>query len=373
MTGVKNLHSADGSFLGFLFQIERVLVWLSNAESGGMIGVEVDDDIVVQLQKGNTIETIYEQAKNSQQRNKTPFSDKSEDLWKTLCIWVKLVTQRGVDPEKSFFSAISNKKIPNGRLLQILSDASRENEVQLREVCQQLKSKAGELRAGLKEFGKTIQDCDDYVLASIVSRVTVFDSEYSHDATFKKVLKKNLRMSDDLPFDYIYNALFGYVTNVLINSWKRGEEGWIEVNSFLNMYTALIAEYKKKKFIEKATSSLPVSTKEIANHRNKIYVDQLRAIGCDEEEILENIEHYLRASSEKSRYAQTKRQELMQKPDVSESKQQVKGKDKNKELDQEDQPGKKQSKSRKVSDGAGGEGVGLIEKKRTGTNKGMGI
>ncbi len=65
MTGT-NTHSADGSFLGFLFQIERVLLWLSEGGEGRRVGIETDDDIVVQIQNGVTIETIYLQAKNAQ-------------------------------------------------------------------------------------------------------------------------------------------------------------------------------------------------------------------------------------------------------------------------------------------------------------------
>ncbi|RYE54703.1 MAG: hypothetical protein EOP48_11735, partial [Sphingobacteriales bacterium] len=82
--------AADGSFLGYLFQIERVVLWLSELPESACVGVEVADDIVVKLSDGLDIKEIYEQAKHTQGKA-APFSDKSEDLWKTLSIWIKAV------------------------------------------------------------------------------------------------------------------------------------------------------------------------------------------------------------------------------------------------------------------------------------------
>jgi len=299
----KSLHSADGSFLGFLFQIERVLWWLSKGDSKGIVEVETDDDVVVKLLDGQDIKTIYEQAKNTQQKTKTPFSDKSEDFWKTLSNWVQLVLDKEIDPSISIFSAISNKKLPSDRLLIKLHRATKENQTELQNLCNELREKASSLRKGLKKYADIILECDNTIFQSIIANVTVLDCDYNHDQQFKSNIKHNLRMSEDLPFDYIYSGLFGYVSDYLIGCWKEQKPGIISVEAFLNRYTALIAEFKNKKFIEQATALLPVTNEEIEANKSRTYVEQLIAVGCQEEEILESIEHYLRAVSEKSRYA----------------------------------------------------------------------
>jgi hypothetical protein len=73
------------------------------------------------------------------------------------------------------------------------------------------------------------------------------------------------------------------------------------------------------------------------------------------------------------RLDQQQRQNLMQRPEGHEVKHQGKEKDKSKELGEEGGPEKKQSKTRKMNDDKDTAKVGLIEKKRTATNKGLSI
>lgn len=298
-----NLHSADGSFLGFLFQIERVLVWLSEGGENGKVGIETDDDIVVQLKAGSEIKIIYEQAKNAQTGN-IPFSDKSEDLWKTLSIWIKAVEEGRIDVEQAFFSAITNKKLPNKRLILKLSNAKKNDKVNMDLLIRELKKTATTLSATNKIFGESIINCEDELLSKIIDKIVVLDGEYHHNRKDLKLkLKSNLSMSNLLPFDHIYNGLFGHVTNMIIDYWRNGEEAWISVESFNKLYNELIAEFHKKSFIEKATDLLPLSNIKVDNNRKSLYVEQLNIIDCEDNEILEAIYDYLRSKSEKSRYA----------------------------------------------------------------------
>jgi hypothetical protein len=298
-----NTHSADGSFLGFLFQIERVLLWLSEGFEHGKVGIETDDDIVIQLKNGEEINHIYEQAKNAQTTG-LPFSDKSEDLWKTLSIWVTAVVEKKINIETSIFSAITNKKLPLKRLLFELSSTKKENKVEMDLLILKLKGIAGNLSKENEKFGKIIIDCDNKLLAKIVDKITVFDGTYHHERKLlKSKLKSNLSMSNTLPFDHIYNGLFGHVTNMIIDHWRKGEEAWIEVEYFNKLYSQLVSEFQRKSFLEKATQLLPVDNKQVDFNKNSLYVEQLKLINCEENEILEAIHDYLRSKSEKNRYA----------------------------------------------------------------------
>lgn len=67
----------------------------------------------------------------------------------------------------------------------------------------------------------------------------------------------------------------------------------------------------------------------------------------------------------------------MVKPELKEGKERSKdkkqGEEKSDELGKEDQAEKKQGKGRKVNGPGSGEGTGLVEKKRTGNKKGLGV
>lgn len=299
----KNLHAADGSQLGFLFQIEKVILWLSSLDIDAVVGIEVDDDIVVKLAKGEKINEIYEQAKHTL-KNHAPFSDKSEDLWKTLAIWINAVMNGKINPEKVRFSPFSNKIIPKTRLLYALHEADYTKVDKLTETCSLLKRTAKTLRKGLKQYGETVLDCPDAILEKIINSIQIIEPTYQHNqANYKKQLSQNLSMAEELPFDDMLNKMFGFIAMQLIDNWRNREESWISVKAFNSYYIQLIGEYVKKPFIEKTSDSLPVSKKEIEQNQTKVYVEQLRLIDCSEEELLEAIHDYYRASTERNRFA----------------------------------------------------------------------
>ncbi|GAB3916990.1 ABC-three component system protein [Mucilaginibacter boryungensis] len=311
MSNPNNLHSADGSILGFLYQIQRALIWLSSSDSETLVGVEVDDDISVRLIDGADIKTIYEQAKHSQ-TSKIPYADSSIDLWKTLSIWVEAVTSGRIDVTKAIFSFLTNKQLPINRLVLKLSKATTASEENRKgknapiiALADQLKQKAGTLPKSLSSFGQIVQNCPTDKLVQIIDKIVVLDSTYEHSIHQEKTtLKNNLSLAEDIPFDYIYQGLFGFVSDCLITQWKNRQPGWISVKAFNNQYAELLATFKKKSFFEKAVDSLPVSSTDIAKNRGKTYVEQLKKIGCTEEEIIEAIHDFVRAASERSRFAQ---------------------------------------------------------------------
>lgn len=311
MSHSNNLHSADGSILGFLYQIQRALIWLSSSDIEALVGVEVDDDITVQLIDGADIKIIYEQAKHSQ-TSKIPYADSSIDLWKTISIWIEAVNSGRIDASKAVFSFLTNKKLPSARLVIKLSKATTISEENIKEkngpiiaLANQLKQRAAKLPKSLAKYGQIVQDCPIDRLVRIIDKMTVLDSTYTHNVKQEKTaLKNNLSLAEDIPFDYIYQGLFGFVSDCLIVQWKNRKPGWISVKAFNNQYAELLASFKKKSFFEKTVDSLPVSSTDIIKNKGKMYVNQLKNIGCTEEEIIEAIHDFVRAASERSRFAQ---------------------------------------------------------------------
>jgi hypothetical protein len=298
----KNLNAADGSFLGFLFQIERVIMWLSELGPDAVVGIEVADDIVVRLNKGDGIKEIYEQAKHTTGKS-APFTDKGEALWKTLSNWIMAINNGNIKPENAKFSLLSSRPIPTERLVQRLSNAGKDDTQKLNEVCHELVNMAGSLRKGLKSYGQVIQQCPPETLALLVSNITIIDSKYHHKKSeYDQIIKHNLPFAD-LPYDNIMDSIFGHLTRQLIELWQKKEEAWITVSSFNTLFTNLIVDYKKKPFVERAADLIPVSKSDIQKNKGKAYVEQIKAIECKDDEILEAIHDYLRSLTERDRFA----------------------------------------------------------------------
>ncbi|WP_160069291.1 ABC-three component system protein [Sphingobacterium bovisgrunnientis] len=296
--------TADGSILGYLFQIERALLWLSELSNECIVGVEVDDDILVKLENGESIDKIYEQSKHSVSKA-IPYSDHSIDLWKTLYNWINLIEDKKCDIDKSIFSILSNKKIPSNRLISKISkinDKSSSKEIE--DIIITLKDIAIKLPVKKQKYGNKILDCSNDFLKQFLIRIQILDNSYTHSSNeIKKHIKANLSVSEDIPFNKIYQSLFGFVLDNLIECWKERKEGLISVNSFNKQYNILIYEFLEKPFFEKTIDSLPISVEEIEGNRGKNFVKQLSLIDCEDDEIIEAINDYVRAASERSRWA----------------------------------------------------------------------
>ena len=102
----------------------------------------------------------------------------------------------------------------------------------------------------------------------------------------------------------------------------------------------------------------------------------IQVSGKDEKVFIETNPQYKTVTLYNSKFQrldQEQRQELMNKPELKEGKEQTKGKEKSQELGREDQSEKKQGKGRKVNGGSSGEDNGLVTKKRSSNKKGLGI
>lgn len=92
---------------GYLYQIDRALLWLSRCPDGSMVSIETDDDVVVRLKNGDSIETIYEQDKASVKK-RYPFTNTNVNLWKTLSNWLTLIETQRINVENSKFLLATN-------------------------------------------------------------------------------------------------------------------------------------------------------------------------------------------------------------------------------------------------------------------------
>lgn len=290
-------NDAEGQFRGYLFQIERTLYWLCDLESGGKVGVETGDDVVAQKADGIT---VSEQDKSSI-TTKSPYTNKSKDLWKTLRIWLNKLGDNPKEAEKYYFILATNKKVPSSRFVWELHKALSDEEC---EAClKSLKKLATSTSKDLQAIMNDVIGFDDAVIKALIKRIRLSSGQLDKGGGLKTSIRNSLKVHPDLPFDNMYISLLGWVCEQVMDAWDKNEEAWLDVDSLLNLSNSLIADYKNRPFKEKAIANLPVSVSEIDQKRGSKFVEQLEVINVDDEEIIEAINDYLRASAEKVRYA----------------------------------------------------------------------
>lgn len=300
-TASKNKHSASASFAGYLFQIERLIFWLSISDVE-LVALETEDDVVAKL-KGISPIKILEQAKHSV-TSRVPYSDTSVDLWKTLSIWAKSALASTSDLDTITFSLITNKRLPSNRLIKKLVESK--NNAEIFDLCfEKLISIASTCRGKVKPFAQEVLKCDRDVLKAMVRRIEIISEETATDIkNLKQHVRSNLGISDRLPFDYMYQEILGLVVHQIIQTWKKNEPFQFSREVVLRRVNESIALYQKKSFIERTIDLLPLSRVEVERNKGKLFVEQLKAIHCDDEEIIKAINEFMRSDIEKSRYAE---------------------------------------------------------------------
>ncbi|MGJ8592927.1 MAG: ABC-three component system protein [Aquaticitalea sp.] len=292
-------HDAQGQMLGYLFQIERAVFWLSDLKSGGFVGIECGDDIVIK-KKQNGNNEVYEQDKSSIS-TKLPFADLSSDLWKTLKIWLNKIKNENVDLEKCHFFMVSNRKIPSSRLVWKFSNATTDDDL---DECIKLLKELGTKSSG--KLSSTINEVltfSDIELKGLIKKVKVFDNSSSKDAIYKEGIRNNMKIGKDIPFDNIYQNFIGWAFENIVTCWNNKMNAWLEVDAFVSLSNRLITQYASRPFIEKTIENLPVSKREVKKHQTENFVKQLERINADDNDKITAINDYLRASSEKTRLA----------------------------------------------------------------------
>ena len=276
----KKSHDAKGSVAGYIFQLERLLYWLCNGNSGSVVSIEAEDDIVVRLKQGEDLETIYEQDKHTLSKN-TAFTDHSVALWKTLSIWAESVINKDVVLESAWFCACSNRKVDSGKLLRKIADANTKETAA--KVVTEIRGFESKATTTNEIFIKKVLTLTNDQLVDLVMRTRVSDKDYSHSTVgFKREIFDALSLSNKLPKDDIMWTLKGYVEDEVMKAWRNGETAWLKVDSFRNLLTNLISQYNEKTFIESSIDLLPVSQRQIKDNRARVFAKQLDSISCDQ-------------------------------------------------------------------------------------------
>lgn len=304
MSNIKlNPQSAQGPMLGYIFQIERALWWLSQTDADGAVSIETDDDLVVQLKADPSLSKIYEQDKSAVLSQKNPFSNKNKDLWKTLHIWTKNVQSGMLDLSKTRLLLVTNKEV-GSCLIKVITNCKADQVTFRNKVDLLLKGGLTSTNKEVKEYAEIVNTLEEEKRYALFQKMYLMDVEYTHDRKeLKKTIKDNLHVGELIPFNSIYNELLGWLTDSIIGKWISGQQAIIKGIELNNYFSSAQAKHLSKPFMEKTKELLPVAENIRGVHKVENFVRQLDWIKLEEEDKINAIDDYIRARWERTRFA----------------------------------------------------------------------
>lgn len=301
---VDYLFSAKGQMYGYLYQIDRALLWLSKCPDGSIISIETDDDVVVRLKNGESIGTIYEQDKASIKK-KYPFTNTNVNFWKTLSNWLTLIETRKISVENSKFLLATNVSTKSSCIVKSIS-VSNANEATYEKAYHDLLEIATMTKSiSLKPYATKLIQSDKSLVMSLLRRIELCECSSSYDRkTFLEQIIQGLHLNDgQTPHYEILKMLYGWITNACMEFWLSGEDACFDPKVLWSKRDYLKQQFAQKPFIEQAANLIPVSQADQDNEKGSLFVRQLDLILAQEDEKLKAIQDFLRAKREKHNYA----------------------------------------------------------------------
>ncbi len=264
------MSTAKGPSSGYIYQFEIALWQLSSLEDNQSISIESIDDIGKLDEKGTYIATI--QAKHSISSSGKSFGNTSEDLWKTLNIWIKNIRDGKLTSDNKFY-ANSNKKPPKNSIIEKLGKISFDEllaEIESIKATQKLKIEQNDLKGeDSPTIKKTISRIDNTLLYKKELKIISQNFELLDENIDVKSLvfnKMNLGGYSDDQKDNFYHTFLGWVQDKSKQFWINGSDAIfskkeydIKFNSLRDIHLLNKLIFRKKDLLENGTLIDPQS------------------------------------------------------------------------------------------------------------------
>lgn len=301
-TNINNTHVPDKVY-AFMIQSHHMLYELINCQGGDCVSIEVFDDVGVEHIDGSKDAIQLKSALSS----RNPVSDRATDLWKTMYNWLISIESGELNPDKAKFVLFINVNKSGTIVSSFHSAKSYENAVSAWE-------KAKELfyddKGQLKEIGEEYKSYVEYffskdkksVACKIIEKFELKKCIENYSTTVRKQFDKS-GIPEDI-INPIYTGIIGWIDVKVTEKVEAGEPIIISSLEYQKQLRTLYREYNQKHSL--MTHSVEPSDQEIQSEfqKKRRYVEQLEIINCDYTEKVEAINDYLRASIDRTIWAE---------------------------------------------------------------------
>lgn len=288
--------NAPGQLLGYSLQYPRALYHLLRFGPGDSVCVEVIGDVSITYEDGTV---LTEEDKSSISAN--PVTNMSTDLWKTIHNWINAINTNVIDVNKTTFILYTNKA-GNKALIDVFHNVTTETQA----------------IDALKKVKRVLRNIDDkHDIWSYYDFVI-----NKHPEIFKRLLRKfefhvidggigfkevrleiEKKLISKIHIDFLLENLCGWLQQELMSQISQRIPATITWETFQSKFSTIIERIHKRELIDFTLQSLPmVNELEKEKKRRPVYIQQLDAIGLSDDEVLEEVVCYLRATVNRGKW-----------------------------------------------------------------------
>jgi hypothetical protein len=293
-----NPHGAAASAMGYLFQCRYALLAGLRAVPDRpelMISIEKFDDVAFEA-NGEPTELI--QTKHHIDKA-GDLSDGSVDLWKTMAIWLKRVTEDIESPFRTNFLLLTTADAP---------DKSAASLLRMRERNEEAADKLLMAAAKSSKNQKIMDDCAAYaglaenIRLSLLRAVTILDASPNIIDVREEIERELHHAALRDQIEKLVERLEGWWFGAVIRALSADSPSAIPVMAIEQRVDELREEFKRDALPVDFKTAVP-SQNVIAELDKRPFVKQLRKIGIGSRRIEYAIRDYYRASEQRSRWA----------------------------------------------------------------------
>lgn len=298
-----NTHVPDKVY-AYSLQVRHMMYELLDCKDGDAVSVEVFDDIGVERSDG-TKEAI--QAKSALS-NRNPVSDRAVDLWKTLYNWLVAVQEKEIDIECTNCKLLITVD-KHGNIVDSFNNATTDEEAcQAWETAKKEFYDEGEIEKKIgNEYADYIQEFfsnkNRSDACSIIRKFKLKTLTKNHtESLYEKFQEKVYIAKSSLDMIFIY--MLGWIDKQTAELAEDRKPMVIYSKSFRNELTAKYREVNQKLSLVEIA---PKPSKDMINNELdvfRVYIEQLDIVNCDYTDKIEAVSDYLRASANRTAWAE---------------------------------------------------------------------
>lgn len=286
-----NRFSAAGPHYGHLIQETIMFKYLLDADNEDIVSLEYYDDIAVEKKNG---EIWAIQSKSALSWN--PISNRAKDFWKTLSNWIEMSREGKLTPERTKFIVVLAAPQKMGTIATLFQRATDNASFEKAYQAVTDEFKAG-IPDGINTYIGNFFTADKTALKSIIFNFYIEIAQNPREFVVQKLEKQEEEQS----VSFIFNSMTGWIKDKIEMAIERGEIPAITGKQFRSQIFASRRELAQQAFLHSYAQE--PSQEEADEHLTKTYVKQLELVSCDTEEKLEAITSYIKAKTDRIKWA----------------------------------------------------------------------
>lgn len=288
-------HTAPAQMAGYLWQLERTLLWLLEAPPGSRVGVESLDDVSIVDGTGKLVTLEQDKFTTTSSGN---LGDSSENLWRTIGYWMSAAAGGEFDPGRVSLYLVTTAVVRRGLALE-LSDAK--DDPAAASVLSKLRARAAAVPH--RTAATAVLTCPDAVALQVVRAVVLLHGQSPRDDLSARLRRTQLVFADAPDkADLVANGLRGWLGKRLIDDTTAHKQCWIHREDFIRQFMAQLGSITSRRIAEAVERV--VSPEDVQTNQTSVFVRQLRLVDSDDETVIEAIGDFLKSSAQRTKWAE---------------------------------------------------------------------